>query len=116
MINKSVATLAEAVAVIPDGASIMIGGFGPADQPLELIDALIESGARGLTVISNNAGNGDSGLAALLKAGRVDKMICSFPRQVDSWYSMNAIVVERLNWSWCRRATLPPGCRPQAAV
>ncbi|MGG6137426.1 3-oxoacid CoA-transferase subunit A [Pantoea allii] len=85
MIDKSVATLAEAVAVIPDGASIMIGGFGPAGQPLELIDALIDSGVRGLTVISNNAGNGESGLAALLKAGCVDKMICSFPRQVDSW-------------------------------
>ncbi|WP_075183183.1 3-oxoacid CoA-transferase subunit A [Pantoea sp. 1.19] len=99
MIDKSVATLAEAVAIIPDGASVMIGGFGPAGQPLELIDALIAHGARGLTVISNNAGNGDSGLAALLKAGRVRKMICSFPRQADSWvfddlYRRGEIVLE----------------------
>ncbi|WP_461211600.1 3-oxoacid CoA-transferase subunit A, partial [Desulfocurvus sp. DL9XJH121] len=75
------------------------GGFGPAGQPLELIDALIERGARELTVISNNAGNGDSGLAALLKTGRVRKMICSFPRQADSWvfddlYRRGAIELE----------------------
>lgn len=62
----------------------MIGGFGPAGQPTQLIDALIEQGARELTIINNNAGNGEIGLAALLKAGRVRKMICSFPRQVDS--------------------------------
>ena len=62
----------------------MIGGFGPAGQPTQLIDALIEQGARDLTIINNNAGNGEIGLAALLKAGRVRKMICSFPRQVDS--------------------------------
>lgn len=99
MIDKSVATLEDAVSIIPDGASIMIGGFGPAGQPLELIDALIERGARELTVISNNAGNGDSGLAALLKTGCVRKMICSFPRQADSWvfddlYRRGAIELE----------------------
>lgn len=84
MIDKSVSTLADAVAGINDGATIMIGGFGPAGQPTQLIDALIEQGARDLTIINNNAGNGEIGLAALLKAGRVRKMICSFPRQVDS--------------------------------
>ncbi|MCT4703752.1 3-oxoacid CoA-transferase subunit A [Enterobacteriaceae bacterium H20N1] len=84
MINKSVATLEEAVAGIHDGATIMIGGFGTAGQPTALIDALIAQGACHLTIINNNAGNGDVGLAALLKAGRVRKMICSFPRQVDS--------------------------------
>lgn len=84
MIDKSVPSLEEAVAGIPDGATIMIGGFGPAGQPTELIDALIAQGASDLTIISNNAGNGEVGLAALLKAGRVRKMICSFPRQVDS--------------------------------
>ena len=99
MIDKSVATLEDAVSIIPDGASIMIGGFGPAGQPLELIDALIEHGARELTVISNNAGNGDSGLAALLKTGCVRKMICSFPSQADSWvfddlYRRGAIELE----------------------
>lgn len=84
MIDKSVPSLADAVAGILDGATIMIGGFGPAGQPTLLIDALIEQGARDLTIINNNAGNGEIGLAALLKAGRVRKMICSFPRQVDS--------------------------------
>ena len=84
MIDKSVQTLEQAVAGIPDGATIMIGGFGPAGQPTYLIDALIAQGARDLTIINNNAGNGEVGLAALLKAGRVRKMICSFPRQVDS--------------------------------
>ncbi|MFP2513706.1 3-oxoacid CoA-transferase subunit A [Buttiauxella agrestis] len=84
MINKSVATLEEAVAGIFDGATIMIGGFGTAGQPTHLIDALIAQGATDLTIINNNAGNGEVGLAALLKAGRVRKMICSFPRQVDS--------------------------------
>jgi 3-oxoadipate CoA-transferase alpha subunit len=75
---------AEAVAGIPDGATVMIGGFGPAGQPVELVDALVGSGATGLTVVSNNAGNGDVGLAALIGAGRVRKMVCSFPRQADS--------------------------------
>lgn len=84
MIDKSVSKLADAVAGIHDGATVMIGGFGPAGQPTQLIDALIEQGARELTIINNNAGNGEIGLAALLKAGRVRKMICSFPRQVDS--------------------------------
>jgi 3-oxoadipate CoA-transferase alpha subunit len=84
MIDKSVPTPEQAIAGIPDGATVMIGGFGPAGQPTFLIDALIEQGARDLTIINNNAGNGEIGLAALLKAGRVRKMICSFPRQVDS--------------------------------
>lgn len=84
MIDKSVPSLEEAIAGIPDGATIMIGGFGTAGQPTRLIDALIDQGARDLTIINNNAGNGEVGLAALLKAKRVRKMICSFPRQVDS--------------------------------
>ncbi|MDF1478301.1 3-oxoacid CoA-transferase subunit A [Leifsonia sp. H3M29-4] len=84
MISKIVPSPAAAVADIPDGATVMIGGFGRAGQPVELIDALREHGAGGLTVINNNAGNGDTGLAALLAAGQVAKMICSFPRQVDS--------------------------------
>jgi 3-oxoadipate CoA-transferase alpha subunit len=85
MIDKTVATAAAAVADIPDGATVMIGGFGTAGMPSELIDALIEQGARGLTIVNNNAGNGDIGLAALLKAKRVRKIICSFPRQTDSF-------------------------------
>jgi 3-oxoadipate CoA-transferase, alpha subunit len=75
----------EAVADIPDGATVLIGGFGPAGQPIELIDALRRHGARELTVVNNNAGNGDTGLAALLATGNVRKIICSFPRQADSW-------------------------------
>ncbi|MFG6402992.1 3-oxoacid CoA-transferase subunit A [Microbacterium sp. P04] len=85
MIDKTVADAADAVAGIPDGATVMIGGFGRAGQPVELIDALIASGSRGLTIVNNNAGNGDTGLAALLDAGRVRKIVCSFPRQSDSW-------------------------------
>jgi 3-oxoadipate CoA-transferase, alpha subunit len=75
----------QALAGIADGATILIGGFGTAGQPIELIDALCRSGVGGLTVVSNNAGNGDVGLAALLAAGQVRKIICSFPRQVDSY-------------------------------
>ena len=73
-----------AVAGIADGATVMIGGFGSAGQPVELIEALIRQGAGDLTVVNNNAGNGDHGLAALIQAGRVRKVICSFPRQHDS--------------------------------
>ena len=75
----------EAVAGTPDGATVMVGGFGMAGMPVELVDALIRQGATDLTIVSNNAGNGDTGLAALLAAGRVRKVVCSFPRQVDSW-------------------------------
>ena len=84
MIDKIVHTVAEALAGTPDGATVMIGGFGTAGIPDELIEGLIEQGARELTVVNNNAGNGDTGLAALLKAGRVRKIVCSFPRQADS--------------------------------
>ena len=76
----------EAVAGIPDGATVLVGGFGSAGQPVALIEALLEGGARGLTVVSNNAGNGDHGLAALIREGRVRKIVCSFPRQSDSWH------------------------------
>ena len=84
MINKITASVAEALADIKDGSTVMIGGFGGAGQPAELIDGLIAQGARDLTVVNNNAGNGETGLAALLKAGQVRKIICSFPRQADS--------------------------------
>ena len=86
MIDKTVATVGEALADIRDGATVMIGGFGNAGMPAELIDALIDQGARELTIVNNNAGNGDTGLALLLKAKRVRKIICSFPRQLDSWH------------------------------
>ena len=84
MIDKRFQGPRESVADIPDGAIVMIGGFGEAGSPVELIHALIDQGARGLTVISNNTGSGEVGLAALLKAERVSKVICSYPRTANS--------------------------------
>jgi 3-oxoadipate CoA-transferase alpha subunit len=86
MIDKTVSDPIAAVAGIADGATVMVGGFGRAGQPIELIDALIEVGASGLTIVSNNAGGGDAGLARLIAEGRVSRIICSFPRQTDSWH------------------------------
>ena len=85
MIDKTVPDAETAVAGIADGSTVMVGGFGRAGQPVELIDALIAQGASDLTIVANNAGNGDTGLAALLAMKRVRKIICSFPRQHDSW-------------------------------
>jgi 3-oxoadipate CoA-transferase alpha subunit len=84
LIDRIQASCAEALADVADGATVMVGGFGGAGMPSALVDALIAQGARELVIVSNNAGSGDSGLAALLKAGRVRKIICSFPRQADS--------------------------------
>ena len=84
MINKIARSVADALADVQDGATVLIGGFGTAGIPNELIDGLIEQGARDLTIVNNNAGNGETGLAALLQSGRVRKIICSFPRQADS--------------------------------
>jgi 3-oxoadipate CoA-transferase alpha subunit len=84
MINKIATSIEEALAPVKDGSTVLIGGFGTAGIPNELIEGLIAQGARDLTVVNNNAGNGDTGLAALLKTGRVQKIICSFPRQADS--------------------------------
>lgn len=85
MLNKVTESASQAMSHITDGATILIGGFGLAGQPAELIDALIERNAKDLTIVSNNAGNGDTGLALLLKSGCVRKIICSFPRQHDSY-------------------------------
>ena len=84
MIDKIVPHVEAALAGVQDGSTVMIGGFGGAGQPAELIDALIAQGAKELVIVNNNAGNGETGLAALLQAGRVRKIICSFPRQADS--------------------------------
>jgi 3-oxoadipate CoA-transferase alpha subunit len=86
MIDKRVASAAEALAGVADGMTVMIGGFGTAGMPVELIDALIDNGAKDLTIVNNNAGNGDAGLARLIGERRVRKIVCSFPRQVDSWH------------------------------
>ena len=85
MIDKIASSVAEALQDVKDGSTVLIGGFGTAGIPAELIDGLIAQGAKDLTVVNNNAGNADHGLAALLKTGRVRKIICSFPRQVDSY-------------------------------
>lgn len=85
MINKLVDSVAQALSSVQDGATVLVGGFGNAGIPAELIDGLIEQGAKDLIIVCNNAGNGDHGLAALLKAGRVRKILCSFPRQADSY-------------------------------
>jgi len=85
MINKFVGKVADALADTPDGATVLIGGFGTAGIPDELIEGLLLQGAKDLTLVNNNAGNGEQGLAALLKAGRVRKVVCSFPRQTDSY-------------------------------
>ena len=83
--TAEVMSAAAAVEAVRDGDTVLVGGFGMAGMPVELIDALIEHGAGDLTIVSNNAGNVDTGLAALLAAGRVRKVVCSFPRQSDSW-------------------------------
>jgi 3-oxoadipate CoA-transferase alpha subunit len=85
MRSKTVPEVAAALDGVEDGATVLVGGFGLAGQPIALIDGLRERGTKDLTIVANNAGNGDTGLAALLKAGQVKKVICSFPRQVDSW-------------------------------
>jgi len=85
MHSKTSPSVAEALDGVEDGATVLVGGFGLAGQPIALIDGLRERGTKDLTIVANNAGNGDTGLAALLKAGQVRKVICSFPRQVDSW-------------------------------
>ena len=85
MIDKTIQSFEAAVADVPDGATILIGGFGNAGMPSELIDALIGHSARNLTIVNNNAGNADAGLATLVKTKRVRRILCSFPRQTDSW-------------------------------
>lgn len=84
MINKIVSSLQDAIAGIQDGSTVLVSGFGGAGQPHDLIDALIAQGAKELVLVNNNAGNGETGIAKLMKLGRVRKIICSFPRQVDS--------------------------------
>ncbi|MGP9033760.1 3-oxoacid CoA-transferase subunit A [Glutamicibacter sp. PAEs-4] len=86
MAPRIATSAADAVAEITDGSTVLIGGFGNAGQPMELIDALMECGATDLTVVNNNAGQADAGLALLIKERRVKKIICSFPRQSDSWH------------------------------
>lgn len=115
MIDKRFADPAAAVHDIGDGATIMVGGFGEAGSPVELIDALIEQGAGNLTVISNNAGSGTTGLAALIKAGRVAKMICSYPRSADSEVFAELYRVGRIGLELVPQGTLAERIRAAGA-
>jgi 3-oxoadipate CoA-transferase, alpha subunit len=113
MIDKTNASVIDAISKIADGNTVMIGGFGTAGQPAELIDALIDHGAKDLTIVNNNAGNGDLGLAALLKAGRVKKIICSFPRQSDSYEFDKLYHAKKIELELVPQGNL--ACRIQAA-
>lgn len=104
--DKQAASLAHAVGDIPDGATVMIGGFGGSGSPVELIHALIDHGARHLTVVNNNAGNGHVGLAALIEQGRVDKLICSFPRSADPVVFTEAYKAGRIELELVPQGTL----------
>ena len=115
MINKFFASAEAALADIPDGATIMIGGFGNAGMPAVLIDALIAQGARQLTIVNNNAGNADTGLAALIAARRVRKILCSFPRQADSWHFDKAYRARELELELVPQGTLAERIRAAGA-
>src|SRR5690349_6388910 len=115
MIDKTFASAEAALADIPDGATIMIGGFGNAGMPAALIDALITQGARELTIVNNNAGNADTGLAALIAAKRVKKILCSFPRQSDSWHFDKAYRAGELELELVPQGTLAERIRAAGA-
>lgn len=115
MINKFVTSAEAALADIPDGATIMIGGFGGAGMAVVLIDALIAQGARNLTIVNNNAGNADTGLAALIAAKRVRKILCSFPRQADSWHFDKAYRAGELELELVPQGTLAERIRAAGA-
>ena len=115
MIDKFFASPEAALADVPNGATIMIGGFGGAGMPVALIDALIAQGARELTIVNNNAGNGDTGLAALIGAKRVKKILCSFPRQSDSWHFDKAYRAGELELELVPQGTLAERIRAAGA-
>jgi 3-oxoadipate CoA-transferase, alpha subunit len=115
MIDKFTDSAAAALADVPDGATVMIGGFGNAGMPAELIDALIAQGAKDLTVVNNNAGNADAGLAALIGAGRVRKILCSFPRQADSWHFDKAFRAGKIELELVPQGTLAERIRAAGA-
>src|SRR5215210_6019146 len=115
MINKIVASPEAALSDVSDGATVMIHGFGNAGMPAALIDALIAQGARELTIVNNNAGNGDTGLAALIKAKRVRRIVCSFPRQTDSWHFDAAYKAGELELELVPQGTLAERIRAAGA-
>ena len=115
MIDKTVPTPEAAVAGIADGSTVLVGGFATSGVPLALIDVLLAQGARELTIVSNHAGNGDSGLAALLAAGRVRKIVCSFPRHKDSWVFDSLFRAGRIELELVPQGTLAERIRAAGA-
>lgn len=115
MIDKIAASVADALADVKDGSTVLIGGFGTAGIPNELLDGLIEQGAKDLTLVCNNAGNGDEGVAALLKSGRVRKVICSFPRQADSYVFDELYRAGKLELELVPQGNLAERCRAAGA-
>jgi 3-oxoadipate CoA-transferase alpha subunit len=115
VIDKFFASPEAALADIADGATVMIGGFGGAGMPVALIDALIAQGARNLTIVNNNAGNGDTGLAALIAAKRVRRILCSFPRQSDSWHFDKAFRAGEIELELVPQGTLAERIRAAGA-
>ncbi|MBV9521955.1 MAG: 3-oxoacid CoA-transferase subunit A [Alphaproteobacteria bacterium] len=115
MIDKFVASLADAVAGIKDGATVLVAGFGAVGAPDELADALLEQGARELVIVSNNAGNGKTGLAGLIAAGRVRKVICSYPRATDSTAFDDAFKAGKIELELVPQGTISERMRCAAA-
>ncbi len=115
MIDKIAASAEEAVADVHDGATVMIGGFGTAGIPLELVDALIARGARDLTIVSNHAGNGDTGLARLIALGRVRRLVCSYPRHKDSYAFERLFRAGRIELELVAQGTLAERIRAAGA-
>jgi 3-oxoadipate CoA-transferase, alpha subunit len=115
MINKIVASPEAALADMKDGATVLIGGFGNAGMPTVLIDALIAQGARNLTLVNNNAGNAENGLASLIKAKRVRRILCSFPRQTDSWHFDKAFRAGEIELELVPQGTLAERMRAAGA-
>jgi len=115
VINKIVPSVEAALADVRDGSTILVGGFGGAGVPEELVDALIAQGAKELTIVNNNAGNGEIGIAALFKAGRVRKLICSYPRQVDSHHFEEAFRSGKVELELVPQGTLSERMRAAGA-
>jgi len=115
MMNKIVASAAQAVADIPDGATVLVSGFGLSGQPVDLLDALAEQGARDLTVVCNNSGSGDAGLARLIRLGRVRKLIASYPRGAESQAFEDAYAAGRIDYECVPQGTLAERLRAAGA-
>jgi 3-oxoadipate CoA-transferase alpha subunit len=115
MLSKIVESAEAALADVKDGATVLVGGFGGSGVPEELVDALIAQGAKDLTVVNNNAGNGEAGIAALFKAGRIRKLVCSYPRQVDSHHFQEAYRAGRVELEIVPQGTLSERMRAAGA-